>query len=123
MSATLVQDLVKESSERPNKKRKRVLKTSIDDIKPTVTSRSLFAPFRALGIVTNHVPFVLQTRTFKGATDGPRVHILTCLGRSWALWEGGKMQLLFVGTYDAWAVGRYDNLCLQVLEQKILSMQ
>lgn len=57
----------------------------------------LFVPFRALGLVTNHVPFVLQTRSHKGATDGPRIHILTCLGRSWALWEGSKMTLLFVG--------------------------
>lgn len=57
----------------------------------------LFVPFRALGLVTNHVPFVLQTRSHKGATDGPRIHVLTCLGRSWALWEGSKMTLLFVG--------------------------
>ncbi|KAF9557999.1 Utp21-domain-containing protein [Agrocybe pediades] len=57
----------------------------------------LFVPFRALGLITNHIPFVLQTRSYKGATDGPRIHILTCLGRSWALWEGGKMTLLFVG--------------------------
>ena len=57
----------------------------------------LFVPFRALGLVTNHIPFVLQTRSFKGASDGPRIHILTCLGKSWAIWEGGKMNLLFVG--------------------------
>ncbi|EJF66083.1 Utp21-domain-containing protein [Dichomitus squalens LYAD-421 SS1] len=57
----------------------------------------LFAPFRALGLITNNVPFVLQTRSHKGATDGPRIHLLTCLGRAWALWEGGKMGLLFVG--------------------------
>ena len=57
----------------------------------------LFVPFRALGLVTNHIPFVLQTRSHKGATDGPRIHLLTCLGRAWALWEGGKMGLLFVG--------------------------
>jgi hypothetical protein len=62
-------------------------------------SNRLFAPFRALGLITNHVPFVLQLRSFKGATDGPKIHILTCLGRSWALWEGGKMGLLFVGAY------------------------
>ena len=59
----------------------------------------LFAPFRALGLVTNHLPFYLQTRSHKGATDGPRIHLLTCLGKSWALWEGGKMSLLFVGEY------------------------
>ncbi|KIJ69248.1 hypothetical protein HYDPIDRAFT_81033 [Hydnomerulius pinastri MD-312] len=57
----------------------------------------LFAPFRALGLITNHIPFYLQTRSYKGAAEGPRIHILTCLGRSWALWEGGKMGLLFVG--------------------------
>ncbi|KAF8350478.1 Utp21 specific WD40 associated putative domain-containing protein [Amanita rubescens] len=57
----------------------------------------LFVPFRALGLVTNHVPFVLQARSHKAATDGPRIHVLTCLGRSWALWEGSKMTLLFVG--------------------------
>ncbi|KAJ3492092.1 hypothetical protein NLI96_g199 [Meripilus lineatus] len=61
------------------------------------TGPRLFAPFRALGLITNHVPFALQTRSFKGSTEGPRLHILTCLGKSWALWEGGKMTLLFVG--------------------------
>ncbi|KAJ6525623.1 Utp21 specific WD40 associated putative domain-containing protein [Mycena capillaripes] len=57
----------------------------------------LFVPFRALGLITDNVPFVLQTRSHKGATEGPRIHLLTCLGKSWALWEGGKMGLLFVG--------------------------
>jgi U3 small nucleolar RNA-associated protein 21 len=57
----------------------------------------LFAPFRALGLVTNTVPFVMQTRSHKGATEGPRVHIVTCIGKSWAMWEGAKMTLLFVG--------------------------
>ncbi|KAI9057911.1 Utp21-domain-containing protein [Trametes sanguinea] len=57
----------------------------------------LFAPFRALGLITNSVPFVLQTRSHKGATDGPRIHLVTCLGKAWAMWEGGKMGLLFVG--------------------------
>lgn len=61
-------------------------------------SPGLFAPFRALGLVTNYIPFALQTRSYKGASDGPRTHILTCLGRSWALWEGEKMTLLFAGT-------------------------
>ncbi|KAG0705974.1 Utp21 specific WD40 associated putative domain-containing protein [Suillus ampliporus] len=57
----------------------------------------LFAPFRAVGLITNHIPFYMQTRSYKDATEGPRIHILTCLGKSWALWEGGKMGLLFVG--------------------------
>ncbi|KAH9857144.1 Utp21-domain-containing protein [Lenzites betulinus] len=57
----------------------------------------LFAPFRALGLITNNVPLVLQTRSHKGATEGPRIHLVTCLGKAWAMWEGGKMGLLFVG--------------------------
>ncbi|KAJ7063493.1 Utp21 specific WD40 associated putative domain-containing protein [Mycena amicta] len=76
----------------PPRKRQRLQKSSKGQLEPR-----LFVPFRALGLVTDSVPFVLQTRSHKGATDGPRIHILTCLGRSWALWEGGKMTLLFVG--------------------------
>ncbi|KAL1706877.1 Utp21 specific WD40 associated putative domain-containing protein [Schizophyllum commune] len=64
---------------------------------PTLNPR-LFAPFRALGIITNHVPFALQARSHKGAVDGPRVHLLTSVGRSYAMWEANKMTLLFVGT-------------------------
>ncbi|KAI0054018.1 Utp21-domain-containing protein [Auriscalpium vulgare] len=77
--------------------RKRHRSAAAEPISQPSTSNRLFAPFRALGLITNHVPFVLQSRSFKGATDGPRIHLLTCLGRSWALWEGGKMGLLFVG--------------------------
>lgn len=79
----------------PPRKRIRV-DSAVQGKNPTKEPR-LFAPFRALGLVTNHVPFVLQTRSFKGATEGPRIHLLTCLGRAWAMWEGGKMGLLFVG--------------------------
>ena len=80
----------------PPRKRARV-----DHDAPAVKASQprLFAPFRALGLITNEVPFVLQTRSHKGATDGPRLHLVTCLGRSWAMWEGGKMGLLFVGAY------------------------
>jgi U3 small nucleolar RNA-associated protein 21 len=60
-------------------------------------SRRLFAPFRALGLITNQVPFALQVRAVKGSAAAPRLHILTCLGNLWALWEGEKMTLLFVG--------------------------
>ncbi|KAF7440643.1 hypothetical protein PC9H_000990 [Pleurotus ostreatus] len=77
--------------------RKRARQTCDDKSDHQATNPRLFVPFRALGLVTNHVPCVLQTRSFKGATEGPRVHILTCLDKSWALWEGGKMTLLFVG--------------------------
>ncbi|KAF8319292.1 Utp21-domain-containing protein [Clavulina sp. PMI_390] len=62
------------------------------------SSFHLYAPFRALGLVTNHVPFAVQTRTNKGSTAPPRIHIVTCLGKSWMMWEGEKMTLLFVGS-------------------------
>ena len=81
----------------PPRKRARV---ESSDTRPAKQDPRLFAPFRALGLITNSVPLVLQTRTHKGATDGPRIHLLTCLGKSWAMWEGGKMGLLFVGEFD-----------------------
>ncbi|KAL1739986.1 quinon protein alcohol dehydrogenase-like superfamily, partial [Schizophyllum fasciatum] len=80
----------------PPRPRKRARRDSA--AAPPPSTPRLFAPFRALGIVTNHVPFVLQARSHKGAVDGPRVHLLTSVGRSWALWEANKMTLLFVGT-------------------------
>jgi U3 small nucleolar RNA-associated protein 21 len=95
------------SNSRPRKRpRKALEEAKVDKSQPSTSNTRLFVPFRALGLVTNHVPFVIQTRSFKGATDGPRVHILTCLGRSWALWEGGKMTLLFVGEWSQAAMFR-----------------
>ncbi|KAJ3736079.1 Utp21 specific WD40 associated putative domain-containing protein [Lentinula guzmanii] len=78
----------------PRKRQRQQTQNKVD--KPKYELR-LFVPFRALGLITNHIPFVIQTRSHKGATDGPRIHILTCLGKSWALWNGAKMDLLFVG--------------------------
>ncbi|RDB22141.1 U3 small nucleolar RNA-associated protein 21 [Hypsizygus marmoreus] len=88
-------DVDDHSASQPPRKR---LRQDPKPITPKTTKEPrLFVPFRALGLITNYVPFVLQTRSFKGATEGPRIHLLTCLGRAWALWEGGKMGLLFVG--------------------------
>ncbi|CAK5277666.1 unnamed protein product [Mycena citricolor] len=81
----------------PPRKRLRQDPDSHSSTRKSHQNTRLFVPFRALGLITDHVPFVLQTRSYKGAVDGPRIHLLTCLGRSWALWEGGKMGLLFVG--------------------------
>ncbi|KAI6028634.1 Utp21 specific WD40 associated putative domain-containing protein [Pisolithus orientalis] len=83
--------------DRPRKKTRTSLKRKSTKSTQRTAEPRLFAPFRALGLITNHIPFYVQTRAHKGATDGPRIHILTCLGKSWALWEGGKMTLLFVG--------------------------
>ena len=60
----------------------------------------LFAPFRALGLVTNHVPFAMQVRATKGSSAPPRIHILTSIGKSWIVMDGDKMGLLFVGECD-----------------------
>lgn len=90
--------MVEDNTLKDKPPRKRARRESIQKKKDS-SRQGLFAPFRALGLVTNDVPFALETRSFKGATEGPRVHILTCLGKSWALWEGGKMTLLFVGAF------------------------
>jgi hypothetical protein len=107
MSGTMVTMTVEvdgdEESTRPPRKRVRSSLTRAGSAarpivsEETPNSRRLFAPFRALGLITNQVPFALQVRAVKGSSEGPRLHILTCMGNSWALWEGGKMTLLFVG--------------------------
>ncbi|KAF8077591.1 Utp21 specific WD40 associated putative domain-containing protein [Lyophyllum atratum] len=93
--AEIPMDVDDVSSNPPPRKRLRQDPESV--AQKTPKEPRLFVPFRALGLITNYVPFVLQTRSHKGATEGPRLHLLTCLGRAWALWEGGKMGLLFVG--------------------------
>ncbi|TKY89449.1 hypothetical protein EX895_001980 [Sporisorium graminicola] len=58
----------------------------------------LFAPFRALGLISNDVPFALQTRFGGKDATTPDVNIITCLGDSWAMWDAERMTLLFVST-------------------------
>jgi U3 small nucleolar RNA-associated protein 21 len=101
--ATMTVEVADEETTRPPRKRVRSSLTRAGTAPRAVVSeeipnsRQLFAPFRALGLITNQVPFALQLRAVKGSTEGPRLHILTCMGNSWALWEGEKMTLLFVG--------------------------
>lgn len=99
MSLTQTSTLVEAGgSSRPRKRVRTKGKEKTAQVSsPKDPKDQLFAPFRALGFISNHVPFVLQVRTYKGSSDPPRLHILTCLGKAWALWEGGKMTLLFVG--------------------------
>ncbi|KAJ9104508.1 hypothetical protein QFC21_002004 [Naganishia friedmannii] len=82
--------------DRPNKRARVVTGSDGKPSKSRSTAR-LFAPFRALGFISNDVPFALQVRSAKGALKGPNVNIVSCLGRSWAMWDAGKMNLLFVG--------------------------
>ncbi|GAA6025323.1 hypothetical protein JCM8202_002695 [Rhodotorula sphaerocarpa] len=56
----------------------------------------LFAPFRSLGHVSTGVPFAVQSRASKHL-DKPAITFITSLGRSWAMWDGQSMRLLFVG--------------------------
>ena len=73
------------------------LRGSKDKHKAAV-NRQLFAPFRALGIVTNGVAPVIQTRSSKDLSK-PVVTAISCTGNSWAMWDiSGSMRLLFVGT-------------------------
>ncbi|PWY98745.1 beta-transducin [Testicularia cyperi] len=58
----------------------------------------LYAPFRALGLISNDVPFALQTRFGGKDATTPDVNVITCLGDSWAMWEAERMTLLFVSS-------------------------
>ncbi|EST08974.1 Small-subunit processome, Utp21 [Kalmanozyma brasiliensis GHG001] len=63
-----------------------------------VSRNRLFAPFRALGLISNDVPFALQTRFGGKDATTPDVNVITCLGDSWAMWDAERMTLLFVST-------------------------
>ncbi|SPO27880.1 related to UTP21 - U3 snoRNP protein [Ustilago trichophora] len=63
-----------------------------------VSQNRLFAPFRALGLISNDVPFALQTRFGGKDATTPDVNVITCLGDSWAMWDAERMTLLFVST-------------------------
>ncbi|WVO12563.1 hypothetical protein L204_100167 [Cryptococcus depauperatus] len=57
----------------------------------------LFAPFRALGHITNHVSFTMFVHTPQGALAMPTVNITTSVGRSWLMWDAARMTLVFAG--------------------------
>lgn len=63
----------------------------------TIKRPKLFQPFRALGLVTDDVPFVLLVR--HGGKDAvkPDIYVFTCIGNSWMMWDADRMTLLFVG--------------------------
>ncbi|KAG8996931.1 hypothetical protein FRB93_000601 [Tulasnella sp. JGI-2019a] len=82
----------------PRKKLKTSIVNSGNSVEGSERSPGLYAPFRALGFITNHVPFVLQVHAAKGASIPARMQILTCVGRTWAMWNGERITLLFVGS-------------------------
>ncbi|WVQ96671.1 hypothetical protein IAU59_003777 [Kwoniella sp. CBS 9459] len=63
---------------------------------PAHTPR-LFAPFRALGLVTDHVPYAMFVHTPQGALATPTVNITTSVGKSWLMWDAARMTLVFAG--------------------------
>ncbi|WRT67784.1 uncharacterized protein IL334_004758 [Kwoniella shivajii] len=64
---------------------------------PSKPSPRLFAPFRALGHVTDHVPYAMFVHTPQGALATPTVNITTSVGRSWLMWDAARMTLVFAG--------------------------
>ncbi|PWN53109.1 WD40 repeat-like protein [Violaceomyces palustris] len=61
-----------------------------------LNNNNLFTPFRALGIISNHVPSILQTRFGGKDATKPNVNIITSLGDAWSMWQLDTMKLLFV---------------------------
>ncbi|KAL1412861.1 rRNA-processing protein utp21 [Vanrija albida] len=85
---------------RPSKRSKNEAKATAAVVKapagPLPQSR-LFAPFRALGFVSDDVPFSMFVHTPKGALAKPTIHIVSSIGRSWLMWDAERMTLLFAG--------------------------
>ena len=88
---------------RPQKRNKNDAKAkAAEEPKPVAAlpQSRLFAPFRALGYVSDHVPFSMFVHTPKGALAKPTIHIVTSVGRSWLMWDAERMTLLFAGELD-----------------------
>ncbi|KAL7423168.1 rRNA-processing protein utp21 [Cryptotrichosporon argae] len=62
---------------------------------PAPVGSRLFAPFRALGYVSDHVPFSMFVHAPKGALAKPTIHLVTSVGRSWLMWDADRITLLF----------------------------
>jgi U3 small nucleolar RNA-associated protein 21 len=58
---------------------------------PKAATPRIFVPFRAIGYVTNEIPFNIQAR-------GQAYFLTTCVGTTFHIYDVAKMNLLFVGT-------------------------
>jgi U3 small nucleolar RNA-associated protein 21 len=67
----------------------------------TPSTARLFQPFRALGYVTNHIPFTSFVHNPRGAFAKPTINIVTSVGKSWMMWDAERMTLVFVGKEGA----------------------
>ena len=79
----------------PQEKRVRAQEEPNSEVKQsgTVHRDALYAPFRALGYITNGVPFVLQVRFGGKDAQVPDVNIVTCIGDTWTKWNEERMTL------------------------------
>ncbi|WWC70746.1 uncharacterized protein I206_104697 [Kwoniella pini CBS 10737] len=83
-----------------NKRQKNGVATTVAEqpaAGPSKPTPRLFAPFRALGHVTDHVPYAMFVHTPQGALATPTVNITTSVGRSWLMWDAARMTLVFAG--------------------------
>ncbi|KAF9427470.1 hypothetical protein BGZ94_004836 [Podila epigama] len=61
---------------------------------PKAEAPRIFVPFRAIGYVTNEVPFNIQAR-------GQAYFLTTCVGTTYHMYDVEKMNLLFVGPHTS----------------------
>ncbi|KAF9940858.1 hypothetical protein BGZ65_005881 [Modicella reniformis] len=61
---------------------------------PKAVAPRLFVPFRAIGYVTNEVPFNIQAK-------GQVYFLTTCVGTTFHIYDVAKMNLLFVGAHTS----------------------
>ncbi|KAF9932543.1 hypothetical protein BGZ75_004042 [Mortierella antarctica] len=61
---------------------------------PKAVAPRIFVPFRAIGYVTNEVPFSIQLK-------GQAYFLTTCVGSTFHIYDIAKMNLLFVGPHTA----------------------
>ncbi|KAG0238082.1 hypothetical protein BGW42_007636 [Actinomortierella wolfii] len=61
---------------------------------PKAAAPRIFVPFRAIGYVTNEVPFNIQAR-------GQAYFLTTCVGSTYHIYDVAKMNLLFVGPHTS----------------------
>ncbi|KAI7823322.1 Utp21 specific WD40 associated putative domain-containing protein [Gamsiella multidivaricata] len=61
---------------------------------PKAVAPRLFVPFRAIGYVTNEIPFNIQAK-------GQAYFLTTCVGTTFHIYDVAKMNLLFVGAHTS----------------------
>ncbi|GAA5862908.1 hypothetical protein JCM8547_003617 [Rhodosporidiobolus lusitaniae] len=79
---------------RPSKRARTAPQQAVQAAPPK--REGLYHPFRAIGLCSTGCSLVVQSRASK-YLERPALTVITSLGRSWAMWEGDSLRLLFVG--------------------------